>query len=387
MGMKRGAGSGGLSAVLERLAARLDGASIKRSEVEAALESVGNRVDLWHRVEGALLQAQIRVVEDVVAAPPVTAPVSATRCAPVRDPIDAARDRLELDRGRPPRRLAKVILTAEEEVGLTLLARPNGSQLDPGGFAALSGEAREAADALLLHNTGLIHSVAKGLGGQGLEYDDLVAHGIPGLIRAIELFDPHRGFKFSTYAINWVRQSISRAIANEGRIVRLPVHVVDAIRQVKAAQERLVMGRTMPCWADIARECHMPVAKVEELLRLAPAVVYLDKPVGNDGVTLGDLLDRPVDDAHVDVYGLTTDDLGDLLDALAEREADVLRRRHGLFPYCESQTLEEIGIAYGITRERIRQIETKALTRMRVLLGLEEKQSRGRKAASGPSLQ
>ena len=123
---------------------------------------------------------------------------------------------------------------------------------------------------MLLHNMGLIHSVAQRLSGQGLEYDDLVASGVPGLVRAIEKFDPNRGLKFSTYAMHWVRQSISRAIDNEGRIVRLPVHVLDSIRQVKAAQERLTVDGKMPAWSEIARECHMSVEKVEDFSSSLP---------------------------------------------------------------------------------------------------------------------
>ncbi len=224
---------------------------------------------------------------------------------------------------------------------------------------------------MLLHNMGLIHSVAQRVSGQGLEYDDLVVSGVPGLVRAIEKFDPSRGLKFSTYAMHWVRQSISRAVDNEGRIVRLPVHVLTSIRQVKAVQERLAVDGKSPSWSEIARECHMTVEKVEELLLLAPAVVSLDKPVGNDGITLGDLVDRPSRPDPVEVMGLDGDDLQVLLGDLVEREADVLRRRHGLHPYDDKATLDDIGKAYGVTRERIRQIESKAMKNVRALLGLE----------------
>lgn len=375
----------GLALILNGLAARLDGSSLKRSEIEAVLGAVGSDPDLRRGVDVALREAQIDVIED--AAAPLSSRSDNLAVEHIdRDPLEIARDRIDRDQHHRSHRLAKVILTAEEEVGLILLARPGGIPLEAGGFTLLSGEARLAAEAMLLHNIGLIHSVAQRLGGQGLEYDDLVASGVPGLIRAIELFDPYRGLKFSTYAMHWVRQSISRAIANEGRIVRLPVHVVEAIRQVKAAQERLIVDGRMPAWADIARECHMSIEKVEQLLRLAPAVVSLDKPVGNDGVTLGDLLDRPANEAAVEVYGLTADDLTDLLGELTVREDDVLRRRHGLFPYDEEHTLDEIGAVYGVSRERIRQIEKSAMTQIRVRLGLEEKKGRRHKSRSGPAL-
>lgn len=370
--MVGGGGTGRLSSVLNGLAARLSGSSIKRSEVHAVLDAAGGDADLWGRVEAALREAKIDVIEDVASTPPSTWYNNLSVEHVAQDPLDIARDRIDRDQHRRPRGLAKVILTAEEEVGLTLLARPGGVPLEAGGFASLSGEARLAAETMLLHNMGLIHSVAQTRAGQGLEYDDLVAHGVPGLVRAIELFDPALGHKFSTYAMHWIRQSIGRAIDNEGRIIRLPVHICESVRQVKAAQERLVVDGKMPSWEAIARDCHISIKKVEELLRLAPAVVSLDQPVGNDGVTLGDLLDRPVNEAAVEIYGLTADDLADLLDELTAREEDVLRRRHGLFPYDEEHTLEEIGVVYGVTRERIRQIEKNAVTHIRVRLGLAE---------------
>jgi RNA polymerase primary sigma factor len=361
--------------LLDALAARLEGSSIARSAVEDAIRAASCGAELRGRVDRLLVEAGITVFEDVVVpVEPDPAACTEDKRSPAleADPIDAARRRLELDRSRPPRRLAKIILKPEEEVGLTLLARPDGKPLEPGGFAELSAEAKEAADAMLLHNMGLIHSVAQRLGGQGLEYDDLVASGIPGLVRAIEKFDPYRGLKFSTYAMHWVRQSISRAIDNEGRVVRLPVHVIESIRQVKAAQERLTVDGKMPSWSDIAKACHMSVDKVEELLMLAPAVVSLDKPVGNDGVTLGDLVDRPIRRGPVEVHGLDGEDLRALLDCLVEREADILRRRHGLSPYDHKATLDDIGKEYGVTRERIRQIETKAMKNLRKALGIED---------------
>ncbi|WP_299926155.1 RNA polymerase sigma factor RpoD/SigA [uncultured Nocardioides sp.] len=361
--------------MLESLAARLDGASIKRSVVEDVLRSAGCAASVRRQVDRLLVEADISVLEDIVV-PVEPGPIARSddEHSPVLavDPIDAARRRLKLDRSRPPRRLAKILLKPEEEVGLTLLARPDSEPLEPGGFAELSGEAKEAADAMLLHNMGLIHSVAQRLGGQGLEYDDLVASGIPGLVRAIEKFDPYRGLKFSTYAMHWVRQSIGRAIDDEGRLVRLPVYVCASIRALKSAQERLTVDGRPPSWAALAKECRITLEKVEELLRLAPAVVSLDSPVGNDGVTLGDLLDRPI--AHhepVEVRGFDADDLEVLLGDLVPREEDVLRRRHGLRPYDDKATLDEIGQVYGVTRERVRQIESKAITNIRVHLGLE----------------
>lgn len=361
--------------LMTALATRLEGSTIRRSATEEAIRVVGGGPTLRAHVDGLLAGAGISVLEDV-ATPLVPEPATSEESdlvsvAPV-DPLEAARRRLELDRGRAPARLAKILLKAEEEVGLTLLARPDGEPLAPGGFAALTGEAKEAADAMVLHNVGLIHSVAQRLGGQGLEYDDLVASGIPGLVRAVEKFDPHRGLKFSTYAMHWVRQSVGRAIDDEGRIVRLPVHVCETIRSLKAAQERLTVDGRPPSWRALAKECGITEEKVRDYLRLAPAVVSLDTPVGNDGVTLGDLVDRPIARSEpIEVNGLDSDDLEALLSNLAPREEDVLRRRHGIRPYDNKATLDDIGKVYGVTRERVRQIESKAMTNIRVQLGLE----------------
>ena len=160
------------------------------------------------------------------------------------DPVATARRRLELDRRLSSKRLSKVILTAEEEVGLTLIARPDGEPLEQGGFGSLTGEARAAAEAMVLHNIGLVHSISRGYLGQGLEYDDLVQSAMVGLLRAVELFDPAAGYKFSTYATHWIRQAVTRNLANEGRVIRLPVHMWELVRKVIATRQRLtVEGR------------------------------------------------------------------------------------------------------------------------------------------------
>jgi RNA polymerase primary sigma factor len=357
--------------LLSALAGRLDGASIRRSAIEETITSAVGGADMRRHVEGLLAQAGISVVEDVgvVIAPCAHDDVREAQASAVVDPLESARRRLDLDHGRTPGRLAKILLKADEEVGLTLLARPEGEPLESGDFARLTGEAKEAADAMLLHNMGLIHSVAQRLQGQGLDYDELVASGIPGLIRAIELFDPFRGLKFSTYAMNWVRQSVGRAIDDEGRIVRLPVYVCESIRKVRAAQLRLTSNGRLPRWDELAQECDMTVEKVQMLLALSPHTVSLETPVGQDGFTLGDLLDRPVrSEEHVEVHGLFPEDVEPLLMELPEREADIVRRRFGLKPYDEAATLEEIGTAHGVTRERVRQLETKAFDHMGAVL-------------------
>lgn len=363
-----------LQVLAARLGPSLTAGTLLVSVLDACIADLGGGAAARERAVHALREAGIEVVHDQES--PWEAPAPApeeqpTRrgAAAARTPEDVARERLADDRRVPSRRLAQLLLTAEEEVGLTLLARPGGTPLDRGGFARLSGEARAAAQAMLLHNMGLVHAVAQRLGGQGMEYDDLVASGVPGLVRAIELFDPSRGLKFSTYAMNWVRQSIGRAVDDQARLIRLPVHVCEDIRRLRAAQDRLTVHGRKPRHEALAAECDLPVSKVRDLLRLAPAVVSLETPVGNDGVTLGDLLDRPARaEEDVQVNGVFADDLDTLLETLTERELDVVRRRHGLAPHDEAQTLEEISKVHGVTRERIRQIEVKAMKKVRAAL-------------------
>ena len=194
---------------------------------------------------------------------------------------------------------------------------------------------------MLLHNMGLIHSVAQRLGGQGLEYDDLVASGIPGLVRAIEKFDPYRGLKFSTYAMHWVRQSVTRAIDNEGRIVRLPVHVIESIRQVKAAQERLTVDGKMPRGPRSRRRATCRSTGSRSSSCWHPRWCRSTSPWAMTGSRSDDLVDRPIRREPVEVQGMDGDDLQPLLDCLVEREADILRRRHGLPPYDDAATLDE----------------------------------------------
>ena len=150
------------------------------------------------------------------------------------------RRRLRLD--RRIENPAKVLLKPEEEVGPALLIRGSSRKpLESGEFGRLTGEARAAADCLLLHKPGLVHKVAGRYAPPGMTYDDLFQHGVVGLIRAVELFDPSLGYKFSTYAMNWIRQAVTRGIANEARLIRLPVHMVERVNKVWATRARLTV--------------------------------------------------------------------------------------------------------------------------------------------------
>ncbi|RAY10642.1 RNA polymerase sigma factor [Actinomadura craniellae] len=281
--------------------------------------------------------------------------------------IAAARRRIAAD--RLVSNHAKILLNAQQEVGLAFLIRGRENRpLEQGDFAKLTGEAREAAECLYLHNQGLVHSVAQKYPQTGMTYEDIFQHGAVGLIRAVELFDPSQGNKFSTYAMWWVRQSITRGIAKEARLIRLPVHMVE--RQHKVWKQRTLLtydGQT-PSLSALARACELDEEAVMECLRLGPPdLPSLDMKIGEGEATLADVLDieDPRQDPEQEVtFGLLQEQLHAVLDTLSEREAGVISMRFGLVDD-EPKTLDEIGKVYGVTRERIRQIEGKALKKLR----------------------
>ncbi len=231
---------------------------------------------------------------------------------------------------------------------------------------ARSGEA--ALDHFITANLRLVVSVARKYGRAQMPLLDLVQEGNTGLIRAVEKFDFMKGFKFSTYATWWVRQSISRGIAQQGRIVRLPVHVAEQINQISAVRRVLErkLGRD-PEVGEIAEELGHPVELVIDLLRLSREHVSLDAPVEEDGDTaLGDLLARdtsPGPDEMV-LDAVDRERLDHLLDSLDDRSADVVRRRYGLLDGRQAK-LADIAAVWGITAERVRQIERHAIAKLR----------------------
>jgi RNA polymerase primary sigma factor len=257
--------------------------------------------------------------------------------------------------------LAKTIELAEEEIDR---AKREGSQPNVGVVDAGDAAKRDLTEA----NLRLVVSIAKKYVGRGMQFLDLIQEGNLGLIRAVEKFEYRKGYKFSTYATWWIRQAITRALADQARTIRIPVHMVETInRLVKISRQLLQeLGRD-PSVEEIAKEMGLSPDKVREVMKIAQEPISLETPIGEEEDShLGDFIEDPEAVAPAEAASVTMlkQKMGDVLRNLTERERKVLVLRFGLEDG-HQRTLEEVGQEFGVTRERIRQIEAKALRKLR----------------------
>jgi RNA polymerase primary sigma factor len=323
-------------------------------EIAAALEDVELTREQIEDFYGHLVDRAIELVEgERREYPPQGQPPLAedeTEAAPRLDlSVEPSLDSLRLYL----REIGKVrLLTAEQEVCLA-------KRVERGDLAAKSR--------MIEANLRLVVSIAKTHVGRGLSFLDLIQEGSLGLMRAVEKFDYRRGFKFSTYATWWIRQAVSRAVADKARTIRLPVHMFERLNKVVQIQRQLVqrLGRE-PLPGEIAEELELTAEQVREILRMAQFPVSLEKPIGEEGdARLGDLVEDELGESPLDATSLSLRraDVDHALAALPERERRVIELRFGLHGG-RPRTLEEVGRTFGVTRERIRQIEDNTLRRL-----------------------
>jgi len=258
------------------------------------------------------------------------------------------------------------LLTREQEV--EIFKRIEDAEIKADNCELAAQEVIKGKKEMVEANLRLVVSIAKKYINRGVSFLDLIQEGNMGLMKAVGKFEYRRGYKFSTYATWWIRQGITRAIANQSRTIRIPVHMIDTISRVMRVQKQLVQEYGREATPDeVAAEIDLPIARVREVLKMAQQPISLHSPIGDsDNASFGDLIEdksieSPMEEASSSIL---KDRISEVLDTLTDREREVLEQRFGLKDGY-SRTLEEVGTQFELTRERIRQIEAKALRKMR----------------------